>query len=671
MATLNIHIGGSSSDGFTLNASANVTVTNTPTKTTVTISTITMTYTSISPYHVNNFDVQFLVQYDGSTAATMSVKSKTTSKTQSLNVNRTYTINKTHSSQGWKMILFGCKGEVGISDSHGAAAMAHILNHFPSSYNFTVEEKTNYQVYYNANGGKGAPDPQTKWYDESMTLRSAKPTRTNYDFKRWNTASNDSDTSYNPGATYTRNDGLYLFAIWNPLVYYKPNTTDSVSNMPATQTKVYGSTLSISTTRPTRAGYVFNSWNTNSSGTGTKYRGTNGTTTYATNSPLTLYAIWNPTVSYSANGGSGAPATQTKTFGTNLTLSTTRPTRVGYEFDGWNTKADGSGTSYSSGGTYSRETSVTLYAKWKRVPQPPTVSLLTAWRTNAQGIKDDSGTCALVTVRWAVDTFVTNNTIAASGGITGQYKSTTASTWSSDFTFYTTAGGSTLPSGASGTAYAIVNPSGGLSTDSQYSIKVTVKDKDGRTTSTTVVLTRAKFVLDFGAGGDSIGIGSAAPEISGSQKPLLEIGWQLQFDEDASMLKGLSVTGELAANGELAGSAFEVTSYTSDVATENSSSTWHIVTQIARKYMRIVEICVTFNTSSAVSASSVSSPINIGSIATEFAPSRPWNVSATLYQGFANEYGIGYVTSSGGIYFRPLVDIGTSTNVRVALTYIK
>jgi hypothetical protein len=198
-----------------------------------------------------------------------------------------------------------------------------------------------------------------------------------------------------------------------------------------------------------------------------------------------------------------------------------------------------------------------------------------------------------------------------------------------------------------------------------------VTDKDGRTTSTTVVLTRAKFVLDFGAGGDSIGIGSAAPEISGSQKPLLEVGWQSQFDEDASMLKGLSVAGELAANGELAGSAFEVTSYTSDVATENSSSTWHIVTQIARKYLRMVEICVTFNTSSAVSASSVSSPINIGSITTDFAPSRPWNVSATLYQGFANEYGIGYVTSGGGIYFRPLVDIGTSTSVRVALTYIR
>lgn len=70
------------------------------------------------------------------------------------------------------------------------------------------------------------------------------------------------------------------------------------------------------------------------------------------------------TVSYNANGGSGAPSAQTKTSGTNLTLSSTRPTRTGYTFNGWNTNSSGTGTNYASGGTYSSDAAVTLYAKW-------------------------------------------------------------------------------------------------------------------------------------------------------------------------------------------------------------------------------------------------------------------------------------------------------------------
>ena len=70
------------------------------------------------------------------------------------------------------------------------------------------------------------------------------------------------------------------------------------------------------------------------------------------------------TVSYNANGGSGAPSAQTKTSGTNLTLSSTKPTRTGYTFNGWNTNSSGTGTNYASGGTYSSDAAVTLYAKW-------------------------------------------------------------------------------------------------------------------------------------------------------------------------------------------------------------------------------------------------------------------------------------------------------------------
>lgn len=70
------------------------------------------------------------------------------------------------------------------------------------------------------------------------------------------------------------------------------------------------------------------------------------------------------TVSYNANGGSGAPSAQDKRYDITLTLSSTVPTRDGYTFNGWNTAADGSGTAYAAGATYSANADVTLYAQW-------------------------------------------------------------------------------------------------------------------------------------------------------------------------------------------------------------------------------------------------------------------------------------------------------------------
>jgi len=69
-------------------------------------------------------------------------------------------------------------------------------------------------------------------------------------------------------------------------------------------------------------------------------------------------------ISYNANSGSGAPSTQTKTYGKALTLSSTKPTRTGYTFKNWNTKADGSGTSYKAGASYTSNSATTLYAQW-------------------------------------------------------------------------------------------------------------------------------------------------------------------------------------------------------------------------------------------------------------------------------------------------------------------
>ncbi len=97
-----------------------------------------------------------------------------------------------------------------------------------------------------------------------------------------------------------------------------------------------------------------------------------GSTTYGwyywnypeSNFTLTVDGSITYTVKYDANGGSGAPSDQTKTHGTALTLSSTKPTRTGYTFKGWATSASGS-VAYAAGASYTSNAAVTLYAVWE------------------------------------------------------------------------------------------------------------------------------------------------------------------------------------------------------------------------------------------------------------------------------------------------------------------
>ena len=84
------------------------------------------------------------------------------------------------------------------------------------SHTFTVYcvwRLNTYAVTYNANGGSGAPEPQTKEYGVNLTLSSTVPTRTNYTFLGWATSSTG-EVVYQPGGTYTANEAVTLYAIW-------------------------------------------------------------------------------------------------------------------------------------------------------------------------------------------------------------------------------------------------------------------------------------------------------------------------------------------------------------------------------------------------------------------------------------------------------------------------
>lgn len=119
---------------------------------------------------------------------------------------------------------------------------------------------------------------------------------------------------------------------------------------------------------PTRTGYYFAGWYTAASGGSLVKEDTNVSITFN----QTLYAHWTPytyTVSYNANGGTGAPGNQTKTHGQSLTLSSVKPTKDGYTFQGWSTTLNGS-VQYNPGSAYSGNANLTLYAVWNPVKYP-------------------------------------------------------------------------------------------------------------------------------------------------------------------------------------------------------------------------------------------------------------------------------------------------------------
>lgn len=174
------------------------------------------------------------------------------------------------------------------------------------------------------------------------------------------------DTALEYNTNWAVVSSIVLTVTTNETDYTLSYSANGGSGAPSSQTGtgVGSYTFTISSTKPTRTGYTFLGWSLSSTATAASYQPGGSITLTASD---ILYAVWKAntyTVSYNANGGSGAPSNQTKTYGVTLTLSNTKPTRTGYTFSAWNTAQNGSGTSYAPGGSYTANAAVTLYAQW-------------------------------------------------------------------------------------------------------------------------------------------------------------------------------------------------------------------------------------------------------------------------------------------------------------------
>ena len=246
------------------------------------------------------------------------------------------------------------------------------------------------------------------------------------------------------------------------------------SGAPSSQTKWKDQTLTLSSTKPSRTGYTFKGWATSASG-GVAYSAGGS---YTANANVTLYAVWQAytyTVSYNANGGSGAPGNQTKTYGVTLKLSTTIPTMTNYSFLGWATSASGS-VAYAAGANYTSNANLTLYAVWSLNYTKPRIKAFAVTRCDSTGAADDDGTYAYVYVNWATDREVSSITVSWGSG------STTISA-----------------SGTSAESVKVVGDSN-ISTDSTYTFSVTVADSGGSTSASTT-LSSKKYPIDINPDG--------------------------------------------------------------------------------------------------------------------------------------------------------------------------
>jgi uncharacterized repeat protein (TIGR02543 family) len=235
-----------------------------------------------------------------------------------------------------------------------------------------------YAVTYSSNGGTGATPAGASFTSGSVVTVSANTgpvSRSGYVFAGWNTQPDGSGTTYQAGASFLMpSSAVVLYALWQPLLSVIYNANGATGGTPPTDSQTYlsGATAQVlgNVGNLVKTGFQFAGWNTQSNGGGTTY--TAGQTLTLGTANSTLYALWAPTytVSYFGNGASaGTVPTDGTAYiagGSVLVLGNSGALSLsGQQLAGWNTKADGTGTSYAPGATLAMGTSnLSLYAIW-------------------------------------------------------------------------------------------------------------------------------------------------------------------------------------------------------------------------------------------------------------------------------------------------------------------
>lgn len=196
-----------------------------------------------------------------------------------------------------------------------------------------------------------------------------------YTFAGWTTSPDGGGTKYAPGASWTANGTLTLYAQWTPgeagLTYDGNGATGGKTDP---QNGVTDQKVNVRQNGFTRDGYTFVRWDTQADCRG---KAVNPGDKWTLQGSSTLYACWAgvaQTLTYHGNGATGGnTAAQSGHTGDELTTNANGFTRDGYTFVRWDTAKDGSGTAYGEGkngiGRYTMKSAGNdLYAIWQANP---------------------------------------------------------------------------------------------------------------------------------------------------------------------------------------------------------------------------------------------------------------------------------------------------------------
>ena len=260
--------------------------------------------------------------------------------------------------------------DVGIpeGDSVTITAYAKYADGTKSEVTTGTYSLNKYAVRYEGNGNTSGdvPAEQTFYSGGSVTVQEPDAGLIRLGYTRTDTWNGDDGETYVALDTYSDNANLTLRPLWRAIKYTITYELDggSHSGNPASYTV---ETSRITLSPATRTGYTFKGWYKNDgSRVDAIAQGTTGN--------ISLTAKWEPntyTVNFVGNGSnSGSMDPQQFTYDQPKQLTAMQFTRTDYEFTGWNTQANGSGTSYTDGQSVSNLTdiddgTVTLYAQWK------------------------------------------------------------------------------------------------------------------------------------------------------------------------------------------------------------------------------------------------------------------------------------------------------------------
>lgn len=283
--------------------------------------------------------------------------STTNSLTFATNGGTEYEVVTTNGNQGVSLPTpqkYGCEF-LGWYDNASFNGEALTEYYIPSG-NDTIYAKwstPNYPIVtFNSNGGTKYANLTYK--GNSILLPT--PTKLDYTFKGWYTSSSFSGSAL--GQTYDPTASITLYAKWEAVAY--PVVT-FVSNGGTEYNNTTSNSAGIKLPTPTREGYTFDGWYTNSNLSSGKIT----TAVYKPTSSCTIYAKWTAktkyTISLNTNGGLNLSAI-TDYQGTQVTLPT--PSRYGYKFLGWYNNVTLSGSPVTK---VTLSANATYYAKWSQV----------------------------------------------------------------------------------------------------------------------------------------------------------------------------------------------------------------------------------------------------------------------------------------------------------------